>query len=396
MGALYHAHRARRTRLRPGLGVATKCLMRFVLGCLCVVSLLACGTTPNPGACSQTNCQGCCDTAGACQVGSQQNFCGQAGSTCRACSAAESCILNVCSANGGTGGGNVAGGGGAAGGGSGTGGGAGTVDAGLTPEQQSILAARPYTLVVPSGYDGGVAPLLVLLHGYGATGAIQNNYFGFTALANARTFLLATPDGTLDSNGKRFWNATNACCNFAPPIVDDVKYLSAIIDDAALRYRVDPRRVFVVGHSNGGFMAHRMACDRADRVAAIVSLAGANWKDLSSCQPSQPVAVLQVHGTMDQTIAYDGGTLGPYAFPGARETVQGWATKNGCSGTLTSIPGPLDLDTAVVGSETSRASYTCATGAAELWTLEGSGHVPNLNANWRNEVWNFLAAHAKP
>ena len=121
--------------------------------------------------------------------------------------------------------------------------------------------------------------LMVLLHGYGATGQIQDQYFQFTQLANAKTFLLATPDGTSDPTPKQFWNATDACCNFYGSAVDDVKYVTAILDEAALKFRVDPKRVYAVGHSNGGFMAHRLACDRAARIAAIVSLAGATWKD---------------------------------------------------------------------------------------------------------------------
>ncbi|MBS1150886.1 MAG: uncharacterized protein H6Q89_2584, partial [Myxococcaceae bacterium] len=284
----------------------------------------------------------------------------------------------------------------AGGAGGGTAGGAGT-DAGLTPEQQAILAARPYTLIVPGGYDGGTVPMLVLLHGYGATGAIQNNYFDFTTLANAKKFLLATPDGTLDATGKRFWNATDACCNFVAPIIDDVKYLTAILDDAAIKFRVDPKRVYLVGHSNGGFMSHRMACDKSERIAAIVSLAGANWKVLTQCQPTSKVSVLQVHGSLDTTINYAGGSNGPFPYPGAVETVQGWSTLNGCSATPVSLSSTFDLDPNVLGSETRRSAHTCAAGgAAELWSMEGSPHIPGLNANWGNEVWNFLAAHPKP
>ena len=155
-----------------------------------------------------------------------------------------------------------------------------TVDDGLTAEQRMLLTQRPYRAVVSSKYDGGTSvPLLLLLHGYGGTGVFQDTYMGMSALAQGQNFVLATPDGTLDTQNNRFWNATDTCCDWFKTGVDDVKYLSAIIDQLAFQYRIDPKRIWVVGHSNGGFMAHRLACDRADKIAGIVSLAGAQNLD---------------------------------------------------------------------------------------------------------------------
>jgi len=393
--------------------------------------VLSCGGAPNPaGVCNATNCLGCCNSRGLCESGNTEAACGTSANTCSTCTDSKLCLNGSCQTyvppnDGGTGGGGAGGSGGFGGfgggfnmgGGFGGGGGSagfdagsdggvkpdggsdagGPGDGGLTPEQQALLTARPYDLHVPVGYDGGTLPMVLLLHGYGVTGAILNSYFGFTALSDSKHFLLATPDGTLASTGKRFWNGTDACCNFAPPAVDDVKYLTAILDDAASKFRVDPKRVFVVGHSNGGFMSHRMGCDKSERIAAIVSLAGANWKTLSKCQPTDKVAVLQVHGTLDGTIAYNGGANLGFVYPSANETVQGWATKNGCTGALQSISGTLDLDNNVLGQETSKEAFTCAAGgAAELWTLTGSGHIPGLNAAWGTAIWNFLSAHPKP
>src|SRR5205814_3467937 len=114
---------------------------------------------------------------------------------------------------------------------------------------------------VPPGYDATKpTPLLILLHGYTASGAQQEMYFKLGPVANAQGFLYAIPDGTVDGAGNRFWNATDACCNYFGSAVDDVAYLGAIMDDVGTRYNVDPKPIFVVGHSNGGFMAHRLAC----------------------------------------------------------------------------------------------------------------------------------------
>lgn len=241
-------------------------------------------------------------------------------------------------------------------------------------------------------------PLVIVLHGYGTSGAVADRLFGFGTILDERRFLLAMPDGNRDENGLRFWNATDACCGFDRTDVDDVAYLEAVIDDMSARYAVDPKRIFVVGHSNGGFMAHRLACDLSDRIAAVVSLAGAVRADPSSCQPAQPVAVAELHGTADRLIRFDGGTLAGIPYPGAVQTVATWAEKNGCSATTGDAPQRLDLDVLVAGAETTVTRHAdCPAGAAaELWTLAGTGHSPLPTADWTLALYDFLDAHPKP
>lgn len=258
-----------------------------------------------------------------------------------------------------------------------------------------LVAARPYEYQVPSGYDPATpAPLLVLLHGYSASGLVQDLYFGMRPFADAQGILYAYPDGTPDSGGKRFWNATPACCDFEHRGIDDVAYLDAVIGDMSARYNVDRKRVYLAGHSNGGFMAYRLACERAARIAAIVSLAGAMDKDASRCQPSEPVAVLQVHGDQDGSVPYGGGPN----EPSARESVADWAKRDGCSDRTDTSSPPLDLDKGIPGPETTAEKWTgCHPGgAAELWTIHGGTHIPNLQPTWAATIYGFLAAHPKP
>ncbi|MEO8876252.1 MAG: alpha/beta fold hydrolase [Polyangiaceae bacterium] len=266
----------------------------------------------------------------------------------------------------------------------------------------ALVAARPYNFKVPSGYDKTKAtPLVILLHGYGASGVEQEAYFQLGPQADADTFLYAYPDGTLDSSGKRYWNADDACCAFLGPKVDDVAYVNAIIDDVESKYNVDTKRVFVIGHSNGAFMSHRLACDSSDRIAAIVSLAGAVWNDPSECTPSSKISVLDVHGDADMTIAYGGGTVatGVPNYPGELATMATWAGKNGCSGALTGNASTLDLDSLLAGSETTEQAYAgCPTGIdVALWTIHGGSHIPNLtHPTWATSVFGFFKAHPKP
>ncbi len=256
------------------------------------------------------------------------------------------------------------------------------------------------TVHVPPGYVAGTpAPLLILLHGYSASGSLEELYFDFTPLSDARGFLYAYPDGTVDSSGNRFWNATNACCNLYGATVDDSTYLSDLVTEISARYSVDPRQVFFVGHSNGGFMAYRMACDHGDRIAAIASLAGAMWLDVTSCPASATVAVLEIHGTGDEVIGYDGGVIqGGGAYPGAVTTVTDWVTIDGCTTTPDRSSPPLDL-TLPPGNDTSVVKYAAGCkpgGHAELWTIDGGPHIPPPSTSFAPDILDVLFAHPKP
>ncbi len=261
------------------------------------------------------------------------------------------------------------------------------------------VAARPYALHVPPGYDAAKAtPLVILLHGYMVTGAKQEAYFGLTEVADAQTFLYAFPDGTKDAHGERFWNASAACCDFGRSGVDDVGYVRAVLDDVAARFHVDDKRVYLVGHSNGGFMAHRAACELAPRVAAIVSLAGAGATEPVTCTPASPVSVLQVHGDHDTFVRYDGGEIGGAAYPSARATAAAWAARDGCTGELQPTGETLDLARELAGAETRvERAVGCAPGVdVELWTLVGGKHLPVLRRpTWGQAIYAFLRAHPK-
>jgi polyhydroxybutyrate depolymerase len=260
---------------------------------------------------------------------------------------------------------------------------------------------REVTVNVPSSYDPSKpAPLLILLHGYTASGALQEIYFKLEPITEERGIVYAHPDGMADSQGNQFWNATDACCNFGTPKIDDSKYLIDLVNEIKSRVNIDPKRVYFVGHSNGGFMSYRMACDHADDVAAIVSLAGATFNAESDCKASSAVSILQIHGTMDATISYGGGMLLGNAYPGAIETTNQWRMKNQCeSGTPQPITPDLDLDTGIAGAETkvTRTDQGCAqSSVVELWTITGGAHIPTLDASFGARVIDFLLAHPKP
>ncbi|MEV6303474.1 alpha/beta fold hydrolase [Actinoplanes sp. NPDC051861] len=253
------------------------------------------------------------------------------------------------------------------------------------------IGGRPVTVHVPESYDPAkaAAPLVVLLHGYSSFAKEQESYFKLTPESDRRGFVYVYPDGTVDDRGDRFWNATDACCDFFDAQPDDSRYLSELIATIQREYRID--RVYLIGHSNGGFMAFRMACDHADQVTAVASLNGATWNDATKCRPSEPVSVLAVHGDADETIAFGGGSIDGSTYPSAATTVAQWREHDGCTG-----DGREAAAVDLVGgapAETSVRAWDCTGNATvQAWTIDGGTHVPPLGPGFAPAVTDFLLA----
>jgi polyhydroxybutyrate depolymerase len=265
-------------------------------------------------------------------------------------------------------------------------------------DRKTVGGDRPAQVHVPASYVcGKAAPLLILLHGYSANGTFQEAYFKLTAESDKRGFLYVIPEGTKDGVGNQFWNATDSCCNFAKTPIDDSAYISGLITEMSSQYNVDPKRVYLMGHSNGGFMSYRMACEHGDQIAAIVSLAGAMWSDVSKCPSTSPVSVLQIHGTADAVIKYNGGSLVSNPHPSAPQTVADWVTINGCAPAAADGTA-LDLVNDLADAETKTAAYGgCKNGTSvALWTIEGGSHTPAISAEFTSDAVDFLYAHHKP
>ena len=248
--------------------------------------------------------------------------------------------------------------------------------------------------MLPTDYDpNGSYPLVTLLHGYTASAAIQDTYFGLSAEVDERQFILVLPDGLQDGLNNRYWNATPFCCGFNTERPDDVAYLTGLLDEAQTRYAVDASRVYFIGHSNGGFMSYTMACELGDRIAGIASLAGSTFVDDADCNDTGNVSVLQIHGTLDATIAYLGSVN---QYPGAAEVMDRWVARNGCDATSTNAPS-FDLEPAILGDETTVERWMNCEDDADVtfWTITGGSHVPTLT-DFSTRVLDHLFARSKP
>ena len=263
-------------------------------------------------------------------------------------------------------------------------------------EVLEIGGDRPAQLQLPASRGDEGMPLVLSLHGYGADAKGQDQYFALAERVTDYGFALITPQGTTDDRGNRFWNATDGCCNFHNSDVDDHAWLSSLVAEA--RDLVDVSGVYVVGFSNGGFMAYRLACDGLDGLVAIASLAGSSLGDPERCADAGPISVLQIHGDADQNIPYEGTLEYDGGYPGAEELVNRWAQRAGCDIEAVAVLPSIDLEADIDGDETTvqRTREGCDSGITiELWTIQGADHVPWFQSDWPDRLLNWLFSESR-
>jgi len=222
-------------------------------------------------------------------------------------------------------------------------------------------------------------PLVVALHGFSEYPWYIYDYFRGVDSVDDNRHLLLTPYGTANPDGKYFWNGTPACCDFYNQNIDDVNYLSSLISIAIADHGAEQNQVMLIGHSNGGFMSHRMACDAGDILHTIVNFAGATYGDFSDCSNTGTPNIINVHGTNDGTIDYNGGQILGENYPSSPDGAAYWANRSGCDETSTQV-GMMDLVDGDGFNETTQLQHLdCASGnRVTHWKLDGIGHSPTL------------------
>lgn len=242
----------------------------------------------------------------------------------------------------------------------------------------------PVNVRVPADYDGSQAlPLVMLLHPLGTSGELTETYFhGLTSLAESQDFFLMAPDAPESWLGLRYWHVM-------PWETEDSIYLKTLLDAAVSQLNVAPGGIAVIGHSMGAVMGYRLASDYPGTVSAVVSLSGGMVNPLVGFAPQAPVHVLEIHGTADEIVPYEGN----WFTQGARASVMQWVGAAQCGELEELVPEPMDMDFLLFGDETdvSRWSSGCnPNGSAELWTMRGAGHVPFPTADMSIEIVRWL------
>ncbi len=226
---------------------------------------------------------------------------------------------------------------------------------------------REYRLYVPDSYDGSEpVPLVFNLHGFGIHNHEQEVYADLRAIADTANFIIVLPNGTLDDGGYRFWNA------FGIPGLDDLGFLVSLIDTLSAEYAIDQDRIYSTGMSLGGMMSYELACYASERFAAIASVTGTMLPTrLGGCSPTHAMPVLQIHGTEDPIIPYEGNEN----MVGVEQVLGHWLQYDLCEEDpmITALPD-LDPDD---GSTVEHHVFACELQdtAVELYKVIGGGHT---------------------
>ena len=257
----------------------------------------------------------------------------------------------------------------------------------------------PANLRLPSPLQAGErVPLLLVLHGFGVSSTLLIAKAGLNQVADQKKFAYLAPEGTRDQLGRPFWNAGPSCCDLDHRGVDDVKRLRELLEASLANPAIDRTRVFVIGYSNGAFMAQRLACDVGDRLAGVISVAGAAPSADVACDQKSALSFLEIHGDADPVVHYAGGTVfdrsDVAAHPSALETANYWAKRLSCTGELHDVT-TLDLEPYVPDRETAVQRFDGCCGAVELWTVKGGGHYVALQPPALEAIWGFIQAHPK-
>jgi polyhydroxybutyrate depolymerase len=279
---------------------------------------------------------------------------------------------------------------------------------------------RTFHIHVPSGYDKSVqAPLVIALHGKGGNGKsmILITRKGFNKLSDKDRFIVVYPDGIeLNWNDGRIDEESKDRAHTEN--IDDVGFISALIDSMISNYNIDPKRVYITGISNGAIMSYRLACELSHKITAIAPVDGSiPYMLLNECSPSDPVSVLAINNINDPLVPFEGGEIYGHFHKvklgkvlSANESIEFWANRDSCSAApvVTDEPDRDPKD----GTRVTRKEYNNGIGGTEviLYSIEGGGHTwpggvqylpkwligktsRDINAN--EVIWSFFKKHSR-
>jgi len=250
---------------------------------------------------------------------------------------------------------------------------------------------RTYLLYVPDAYDSSLAvPLMLNFHGYGMTANQQMRFADMRPQADAHNFILVYPQGTRLA-GDPHWNAGLEGPDNKSD-ADDFGFVEALLDELVATYSIDLERVYACGYSNGAFFSYSLACFHSDKIAAIGSVAGTMLEETyNNCSPEHPTAMINLHGTADFSVPYEGNSEGLVSIENVMEY---WTSFNNTlstplTGSVTTPKGELIEQYVYPEGEKgiSVAHYKVVQGGHEWFELSYEG------ANTSQLIWDFVSQY---
>jgi polyhydroxybutyrate depolymerase len=263
---------------------------------------------------------------------------------------------------------------------------------------------RSYLVHVPKKYDGKTpTPVVLSLHGAAMNGPMMAILFGLNKKADQAGFIVVYPSGT-GMGTILTWNSGGMVSK-----ADDVAFIRAALDDLGAVVKIDPKRVYATGMSNGGMMCYRLAAELSDRIAAVAPVAGT--MAIEKASPKRPVPIIHFHGTADTFVPFNGpGQKTPkfIKFKSVDESIQSWAKIDGCDVKPETVTLP---DKAKDGTTVQRKTYGHGKDGAEvvLFIIKGGGHTwpgkeppvgfigkSTKNISASDLLWDFFQKHPMP
>lgn len=279
---------------------------------------------------------------------------------------------------------------------------------------------RTYRIHIPELYKQSVKmPLVIALHGRGGEGEsmILLTRKGFNSLAEKDGFLVVYPDGVEKNwnDGRMDEEATDRAHT---ENIDDVGFISVLIDRMIMDYNVDPRRVYITGISNGAIMSYRLACELSGKITAIAPVDGnIPYMLIHHCKPAMPVSVLAINNVSDPLVPFEGGEIWGHFHRvklgrvlSVNESITFWVRINKCSPIpfIEEVPDNDPYD----GTTVLKKEFSNGVGgtAVVLYKIDGGGHTwpggfqylpswiigktcRDIDAN--EVIWNFFKKHSR-
>ena len=251
----------------------------------------------------------------------------------------------------------------------------------LTPLVLAAQDSRPSHHLYAPTQPTSNHPLVVVLQGYGVPGDLQEYYYSFKERVDAEKFFLLVPEGRRNLSGKPFWDVLFAEKNDSG-LESDLAYIKRLINETIANNPIDRKRIYLIGHSNGGYMASVVACALGDMMDGVASISGSLHFPQRACRSTQIKKIIQMCGTTDSCMS------------AAQSAAQYWSGKFGCTNSQTDKAPTQDFDWTILGKDTVATQWNdCKTHAGAkviLWEMLDGKHIPYLRGQFANEVLNVF------